>query len=206
MRATRPNEYWHVDTTILKLLDGTKIFIHAVIDNFSRRILAWAVAAHLEPGSTCTVLLTAARHLGPTSSATTLVTDSGVENVNAAVDATLLSACLQRVLAQVEVAFSNSMIERFWLSLRHQWLYIHSLDCIATVRPLVNSFVEAHNTQMSHAAFHGQTPDEMYFGTAPNLVDALAAARKEAQARRLAANRASSCDRCVPPASPGIPP
>jgi hypothetical protein len=114
--------------------------------------------------------------------------------------------CLQRVLAQVEVAFSNSMIERFWMSLRHQWLYLHSLDSIARVRALVESFVEFHNAQMPHAAFHGQTPDEMYLGTAASLPAELAAARKSALVRRLAANRAASCDRCLPPAASEIPP
>jgi transposase InsO family protein len=197
VRATRPNEYWHVDTTILKLLDGTRVYIHGVIDNFSRKILAWTVAAHLEPGSTCAVLLAAARHLGPATSATTLVADSGVENLNAAVDATLLSTCLHRVLAQVEVLFSNSMIERFWMSLRHQWLYLHSLDGIARVRSLVESFVEFHNTQMPHVAFCGQTPDEMYFGTAVRLPEDLASARAKARAERLAANRALSCGQCA---------
>jgi hypothetical protein len=40
VRATKPNEYWHIDVTIIKLLDGTKVYLHAVIDNLSRRILA----------------------------------------------------------------------------------------------------------------------------------------------------------------------
>ena len=34
MRADRPNAAWHVDCTILKLLDGSKAYVHAVIDNF----------------------------------------------------------------------------------------------------------------------------------------------------------------------------
>jgi hypothetical protein len=51
-----------------------------------------------------------------------LYADSGIENINAAVDATLFSACLERVLAQVDVAYSNSMIEAFWRSLKHQAL------------------------------------------------------------------------------------
>jgi len=42
IRASRPNEYWHLDVTIIKLLDGTKTYLHAAIDNFSRRILAWS--------------------------------------------------------------------------------------------------------------------------------------------------------------------
>jgi transposase-like protein len=35
IRATKPNEYWHIDVTIIKLLDGTKVYLHAVIDNVS---------------------------------------------------------------------------------------------------------------------------------------------------------------------------
>jgi putative transposase len=66
---------------------------------------------------------------------------------------------------------------------KHPWLFLNSLDSIERLRTLVEFYVEQHNTQMPHAAFHGQTPDEMYFGTA--------------RAARLAANRAMSCDRCL---------
>ena len=38
IRASAPNEIWHVYTTLIRLLDGTRAFLHAVIDNFSRRI------------------------------------------------------------------------------------------------------------------------------------------------------------------------
>ena len=40
VRATNSNEIWHIDTTILRLLDGSRVYLHAIIDNFSRRILA----------------------------------------------------------------------------------------------------------------------------------------------------------------------
>jgi transposase InsO family protein len=196
VRAAQPNETWHVEVTLLKLLDGTRAYVHAVVDNYSRKILAWTVAARLDPTATCQLLLAAGGHL-VFAGRPLLYADSGVENVNSAVDTTLLSACLDRVLAQVDVAFSNSMIEAFWRSLKHQWLYLNSLDSIERVRTLVEFFVEKHNTQMPHAAFHGQTPDEMYFGTAANLPVELAAAREQARAARLAANRAMSCDRCL---------
>jgi len=45
IRASRPNEIWHVDTTLIRLLDGSRAFLHAVVDNFSRRIFAWNFAA-----------------------------------------------------------------------------------------------------------------------------------------------------------------
>jgi putative transposase len=196
VRATRLDETWHIDVTVLKLLDGTRAYLHAVIDNYSRKILAWTVGARLEPTATCQVLLAAGKHL--VSGGRPLVyADSGVENVNGAVDATLLSACLDRVLAQVDVGFSNSMIEAFWRSLKHQWLYLNSLDSLARLRTLVEFFIEQHNTQMPHSAFAGETPDEMYFGTAADLPTELAAARSQARTARLAANRAMSCDRCI---------
>jgi putative transposase len=196
VRAKQPNEAWHVDTTVIKLLDGTRAYIHATIDNFSRKILAWAVAARLEPMTTCQVLLAAGKHL-VSAGRPLLYADSGIENVNAAMDDTLLSACLERVLAQVDVTFSNSMIEAFWRSLKHQWLYLNSLDSIDRLRALVAFYVEQHNTQMPHAAFAGQTPDEMYFGTAANLPAELAAARGRTRDVRLAANRALSCEACL---------
>src|SRR4051812_28871886 len=38
LRTTRPDEMWHIDTTVIRLLDGTRAYLHAVIDNFSRRL------------------------------------------------------------------------------------------------------------------------------------------------------------------------
>ena len=65
VRATRPNEIWHIDVSVLRLLDGSKAYIHAIIDNFSRKILAWAVGARLDPTATCRVLVAAGRHPVP---------------------------------------------------------------------------------------------------------------------------------------------
>jgi putative transposase len=102
------------------------------------------------------------------------------------------------------------MIEAFWRSLKHQWLYLNSLDSIERFRVLVAFFIEQHNTQMPHSAFSGQTPDEMYFGTAANLPAQLAVARSKTRTDRLAANRAMTCDQCSGqqarlPASPSPP-
>jgi hypothetical protein len=87
---------------------------------------------------------------------------------------------------------------------------LNSLDNIERLRSLVAFFVDAHNAQMPHAAFRGQTPDEVYLGTAVNLPEELAATRKAAREKRLSANRAASCARCATPpessANPVIPP
>ena len=88
-----------------------------------------------------------------------------VENVNAQVDDLITMGVLRRVLAFTELKFSNSMIEAWWRSLKHQWLFLHSLDSVTTVRRLVELYVHEHNCVLPHSAFRGQAPDEMYFGT-----------------------------------------
>ena len=44
IRATGPGQIWHLNVTILRLQDGTRAFIQAVLDNFSRYVLAWKVS------------------------------------------------------------------------------------------------------------------------------------------------------------------
>jgi len=197
VRATKPNEYWHLDVTIIKLLDGTKVYIHAVIDNFSRMILGYHVAEKLEPYGTCKILIDAAKHLKEKADSPKIVTDKGIENVNDLVDDFLDFAQLKRILAQVEVSFSNSMIESFWRSLRHNWLYLHTLDSIAAIRRLVDFYVKEHNDSVPHAAFKGQTPSEVYFGHSENTIKNLEEVRQLSRQKRFETNRAISCDECI---------
>jgi len=76
---------WHIDTTVIRLLDGTRVYLHAVIDNFSRRILAWRVADTFAPVNSVTVLLDASRAATPSETTPVVLADWGVENVNAQV-------------------------------------------------------------------------------------------------------------------------
>ena len=126
VRANRPNEIWHVDISIVKLLDGTRVYLQAVMDNFSRKVLAHRVTDKYNPTATATLLEDAAHCL---SSATdnipqpaptvSLYCDGGVENFNEAVDQVLSRFQIVRVQAQIDVQFSNSMIEAFWRSTKH---------------------------------------------------------------------------------------
>jgi len=103
--------------------------LHAVIDNYSRRILSWTLEERLGSGGTCRILREAAVQLSHCSRETIVVADSGSENVNGAVEEMFDGKEFTRVLAQVEVTFSNSMIEAFWRSLKHGWLL-----CVLNIR------------------------------------------------------------------------
>jgi putative transposase len=88
---------------------------------------------------------------------------AGSENVNRNVDDELEGIDLEQVLAQIDVTYSNSMIEAFWRSLTHSWLYLHGLEPESELRRLIAVYVEAHNEVMPHSAFDGQTPNEVFF-------------------------------------------
>jgi putative transposase len=199
LRTTRPDVAWHVDTTVIRLLDGTKAYVFAVIDNFSRRILSFRVADRFEIGHTIAVLIEAARNAVGVAGAEEppmLVVDGGVENFNGGIDELIGKGVLRRVLALTELQFSNSLIEAFWRQMKHQWLFMNTLHSVAAVRRHVATYVAAHNSQIPHSAFHGQTQDEMYFGTGEHVPGKLAALTSAARQARVEANRALPCQKC----------
>jgi putative transposase len=88
------------------------------------------------------------------------------------------------------------MIDAWWRSLKHQWLFLHSLDSVTTLRRLVAFYVEEHNRVLPHSAFRGQTPDEMYFGRGDGVPADLTARAAAARRARMEANRSAACGRC----------
>ena len=196
IRTTRPDELWHIDTTVIRLLDGTKAYLRAVIDNFSRRILAWRVADTFSPASTVSILLEASKGVASFEETPMVMADAGGENFNGAVDELVEVGILRRVLAYTELKLPNSMIEAWWRSLKHQWLFLHSLDRVATVRRLVEFYVPQHNAVLPHSAFRGQTPDEIYFGTGDDVPGDLDKRKAKARRRRFELNRTATCHVC----------
>jgi len=116
LRATRPNEFWQIGTTVIRLTTGIRIYLQAVIDNFSRRILAWRVSDMLSSATTRELLIEASKGL-PDKSANAnvvVVTDGGSENFGEVEQLLEDSNSLSRVLAQTDIVCSNSLIEAFW--------------------------------------------------------------------------------------------
>ena len=119
LRATRSNEYWQIDTTVIRLTTGIRIYLQAVIDNFSRRIFAWRVSDMLSSATTRELLIEASMGL-PDESANAnvvVITDGGSENFGEVDQLLKDSSSLRRVLAQIDIISSNSLIEAFWRQL-----------------------------------------------------------------------------------------
>ena len=85
------------------------------------------------------------------------------------------------------------MIESWWRVIKHQWLYLNTLDTVDSVRKLVAFYVKQHNTHLPHSAFKGQTPDEIYFQTGDDIPKHLKSAKVAARQLRLKSNRERNC-------------
>ena len=103
---------------------------------------------------------------------------------------------LERVIAQIDVSFPNSTIEAGFRSIQHQWWFLHQLSDLATVTRLIELLVTEHNAVLPHRAFHGQTPDEKYFGQGDAVPGERAAQRQDARRRRLERNQEVACSAC----------
>ena len=97
----------------------------------------------------------------------------------------------------VLILFSNSMIEAFWNSLRHNCLYLHDLDSYHVVHKLVSFYYSQHNTVIPHSAFKGQTPYEVFHGLGDHIPAELARFRAEEGLKRMEHNRSLACTDCL---------
>jgi integrase len=79
----------------------------------------------------------------------------GSKNPNRTVDDELEGIDCDRVLAQIDVTYSNSMIDAFWRSLKHAWLCLHGLETESELRRLTAFYVKAHkDKKVRNLSFH----------------------------------------------------
>jgi transposase InsO family protein len=199
VRAKLPGQILHLDLTILRLLDGSRVFIQAVIDNASRYILAHSVAQDYGGLRTRDLLLTALDEARQLAIVPNVYCDSGTENLNSDVDALIESNLMTRTVAQIEVAHSNSMIEAFFRRLKHAWLFVHPLPSLSAVTSLTAQYIHDHNELIPHSALAGATPAEVFHGRwSEEDREKLEVQGRAAGNARLQENREAGCGRCAP--------
>jgi putative transposase len=76
---------------------------------------------------------------------------------------------------------------------------LHSLASVEQLERLAGFYVEQHNTVMPHAAFDGQTPDDVFFGKFSTVEAKIQRERALALRQRLAENRRLRCSACPRP-------
>lgn len=127
-----------------------------------------------------------------------LMMDSGVENVNAAVDSVLKDLGASRLLAQIDVQFSNSMIEALFRQLKNNYLYFQELTSFESLRNHVDWYLTDANERIPRQALSGATPQDVLLGRwSSECRSEFRDASLEAQRLRILSNQSRHCLACA---------
>lgn len=195
IRASFPLEIIHMDFTLQRLQDGTRIYYHFITDNFSRKILAWS--ASLRPSAKV-----AAANLQHILTVYTIshppvlvLSDDGSENK--AQTAQVFAAfpkLLQHRIAQKDIIFSNSMAEAVNKSMKYVHLFPKDFLSAEEAFAQIQGCVEEYNNRPVKS-LSGHTPNEAFL---KEKIDKewFSAQIVQAQTERIVKNRKKSCGVC----------
>lgn len=199
IRAAAPNEVWHVDVTKVPLADGRKAYVHLLVDNFSRCILAWRASLQLKAAHTVELIREAYQQVNAhqRKELVTLLVDGGSENHAAVVEQylKLKEVGVRKVIGLKEVDSSNSMVEAVNKILKYGYLFRQPVNNLGELHRVLQEAVEDYCHQRPHYALGGLTPYEALLGK--QLPDEWPQRLLvEGKRKRLAENRKRSCQGC----------
>jgi putative transposase len=154
----RPNQVWSTDITYIRLRGGF-VFLAAVLDWYSRYVLAWELSVTLEADFCVAVLERALTHQRPEI----FNTDQGVQFTSAQFQAPLLAAQVRVSMDGRGRAFDNIFVERLWRSVKYEEVYIKDYGNVAEAREGLQRYFPFYNEQRIHQALDYRTPHNVHF-------------------------------------------
>ena len=147
IRASKPFEKLHMDVTIYRPLDNTRVYIYFIVDNFSRKILAWKASLKLRADISFDNLKQACIDNNLFDNKTELIVDGGSEN-KGAVDGFILShENWKKLIAQKDIIFSNSIVEAVNKIMKYHYIFKRSFANYEELSNNLGSFVDDYNSR-----------------------------------------------------------
>jgi putative transposase len=155
----RPNHVWAMDITYIPMARGF-VYLAAVVDWFSRRVLAWRVSISMEVEFCLDALDEAlARHGRPEI----FNTDQGSQFTSAAFTGVLSGNAIRISMDGRGSWRDNVFVERLWRSVKYEEVYLRAYDSVAEARGSIGDYLAFYNRKRPHSSLNGQTPDQAYF-------------------------------------------
>jgi putative transposase len=168
LAITRPNQVWATDISYIPMARGF-VYLVAIVDWFSRKVLAWRVSISMDV-SFCTEALEEA--LARYGKPEIFNTDQGSQ---------FTSIAFTSVLQREEIAISmdgrgawrdNVVVERLWRSVKYEEVYLRAYGAVSEARTSLGRYFEFYNGKRPHSSLGAKTPDQMYFDNLPLAVAA----------------------------------
>lgn len=158
----RPDQVWAADITYIPMARGFAYLV-AIIDWYSRRVLAWRLSNTME-SSFCVEALQDALERFPKPDI--FNTDQGSQFTAEAFTGALRRAGVAISMDGKGRCIDNVFVERVWRSLKYEEVFLHAYDDLDEARAGIGRYFEFYNLVRPHQALGYQTPDALYRGAA----------------------------------------
>ena len=158
----RANQVWCADITYIPVQGGF-LYLVAIMDWASRRVLAWRLSNTLDTRFCVEALAEALEMYGNPE---IFNTDQGSQFTSIAFTELLVAAGIRCSMDGRGRCLDNVFIERLWRSLKYEAVYLHELADGFVAQRVIDEWIEFYNEVRPHSALGGRTPSEAYRGVA----------------------------------------
>ena len=163
LEIVRPNQVWAMDITYVPMARGF-VYLAAVLDWFSRRVLSWRLSITLEAEFCLEAVEDAlARHGAPEI----FNTDQGSQFTSAEFIGLLLRNEIRISMDGRGAWRDNLFAERLWRSVKYEEVYLRAYDSVGDARVSIGRYLDFYNRKRPHSSLDSRTPSEAYFGCLP---------------------------------------
>lgn len=160
LKIERADQAWSMDITYIPMRRGF-VYLAAVVDVFSRRVLAHRVSITMEAAFCVEALQEAlAKHGRPEI----FNTDQGSQFTSLDFTSVLLDAKIAISMDGKGAWRDNVFVERLWRTVKYEEVYLRAYDSVSEARASITKYLTFYNQGRPHSSLDGRTPDEAYFG------------------------------------------
>ena len=160
LEITKPNQVWAMDITYIPMAKGF-VYLAAVLDWFSRRVLSWRVSITME-ATFCVEALEEA--LAAHGKPEIFNTDQGSQFTGAAFTGVLTKNEIRISMDGKGAWRDNVFVERLWRTVKYEEVYLHAYDSVPDARASIGRYLDLYNRRRPHSSLDGMTPDQAYYG------------------------------------------
>jgi putative transposase len=157
VKVERPDQVWSTDITYVPLASGF-MYLAAIIDWFSRYVIAWRLSNTLD-GSFCLEMLEEALSRGKPE---VFNTDQGVQFTAQAWTGRLESAGVAVSMDGKGRCLDNVFVERLWRTVKYEDIYLWRYETVPELHEGLGRYFPYYNEERFHQALEYRTPAAVY--------------------------------------------
>jgi putative transposase len=165
LAITRSNQVWALDTTYIPMARGF-VYLTAVVDVASRRVLAHKVAITLEAVHATEVIEQAFARYGTPE---IVNTDQGSQFTAEEFTRIVLARGCKLSMDGRGAWRDNVFVERLWRSVKYERVYLKAYDAVSAARADIADYLDWYNTHRPHSSVQRLTPAEKYVAELPTM-------------------------------------